>query len=332
MPDITSTSSHSKNLTASHFKLSSHWQGACWKILSCAAFAGINGIVRYLSGGGEVSPADALPTNVIMFFQNVFGTLFLLPILYSAKLNAFPTRFFHLHFSRIITAVLGVSLWYLTLKYTPLAESVALTFTGPIFTVIGARFLLHETLGMRRIFAIILCFIGAFVISRLDLTLLGLKAGLGWTALLPLSSAIALAWNKLITRKLTLLGEKPESLATYLLFLMAPISLIPALFEWSFPSLLHWPWLMLLGLLAAIAHLTFVKAYKCAEVTFLTPFGFSKFLFSTLVGFIFFTEIPTSSLWIGILIIGMSIALLAYRMPLYSIANLFKSNWFRKSE
>lgn len=295
--------------------LSKAWQGAFWKVISCACFAGINGIVRYFSGGIQDNGIEPLPVNVLMFFQNVFGTLFLLPWILKPGLKALTTRHPILHFLRIITAVGGVYLWYLSLKVMPIAEGVALTFTGPIFTVIGASLFLHEKISVQRLCAIILSLLGAFIISRPDIPLYGDSHPLGLSAILPLASALALAFNKLLTRKLANLGETPISLATYLLLLMAPVSLLPALYEWTTPSLCHWPWLILLGLLASGAHLSFSKAYQLAEVTFLTPIGFTKFFLSTLVGYIAFSELPTHwSLWIGVSIIFGSILLLG-KMP-----------------
>lgn len=311
---------------ATTLKFPAAWQGACWKMISCAAFAGINGIVRYLSHGGDLGPDNVLSTNVMMFFQNLFGTMLILPFFWRSGLKLSSTQHGVLHLIRVATAVLGISLWYLTLKYMPIAEGVALTFTGPVFTVIGAALLLGEKIGPKRIAAICLSLIGAFIISRPDKALLSQDAGFGWVVLLPLTSAISIAWNKILTRKLAKLGESPESLATYLLLLMIPVSLIPALFDWTWPHATHWPWLFLLGLFATIAHLSFGKAYKLSEVTFLTPFGFSKFLFSTLIGFYFFSEIPSNALWIGIAVIGGSIFLLTYKIPLYSIARRFRSS------
>lgn len=296
--------------------VSSAWVGAYWKLFSCACFAGINGVVRYCSGGTGAE-IEALPVPILMFFQNLFGTLLLLPwVLKMGGIETLKTKHPFIHFVRVITAVAGVYLWYLTLQTMPLAEGVALTFTGPIFTIIGAFFLLQERLSLERLLAIILSLTGAFIISRPDIPFRGGNHPIGLAALLPLGSALVLAWNKLLTRRLATRGETPESLAIYLLILMAPVSLIPALYEWTTPTLNQWPWLILLGLLASAAHLSFAKAYKLAEVTFLTPFGFSKFLFSTLVGYIAFAELPTQwTVWLGISVIFLSIVLLAYKRP-----------------
>ncbi len=298
--------------------------GSLWKLISCAAFACMNGLVRYLSGGSEIGPEIALPTNVIMFFQNCIGAAILLPLIFRTKIQknsnqsqssqTFEFTFFRnpfLHGMRVISCVLGVSLFYLSLKYLPIAEAVALTFIGPVFSVLGAKLWLKENFGFLRLSAILLSLIGAYIIARPDTALFGGKLSFGWAILLPLCSALAFAFDKLLTRKLTQKGETAETLAMYLLFLMTPVSLIPALFDWITPNINHLPWILLLGGLAVVAQVSFAKAYQYAEVSFLTPLSFSKFLFSTFLGIFIFSEFPKSTVWIGISIIACSIVLLS---------------------
>src|SRR5688572_766617 len=90
--------------SASPFRLSKAWEGAVWKIVSCACFAGINGIVRYWSTGVTDHTLEILPVNVMMFFQNVFGTLFLLPCILKLGFKHLTTPYPVLHFFRVITA------------------------------------------------------------------------------------------------------------------------------------------------------------------------------------------------------------------------------------
>ena len=298
-------------------KKNNYWQGALWKIVSCACFAGINGIVRYISKNniGE----EALPANVIMFYQNLFGAIFLLPWMIATKQVSLSSNYKVLQVLRILSAVLGVYLWYLSLKYMPIAESLALTFTGPIFTVIGASLLLQENISKKRYLAILFSILGAFIISRPDLAFSEDSQSMGLLVLFPLSSALVLAVNKLLTRKLAYAGESPVVLTAYLLFFMAPVSLVFAMHEWVDPSLAHFPWLIILGFLTAIAHFSFSKAYQLAEVTFLMPIGFIKFFLSTLIGYLAFAEIPYNpSSWIGMIIIFFSILLLEDSISLRS--------------
>ncbi len=319
-------SSTDATITSDPLWLSDTWKGAYWKIFSMACFAGINGIVRYWSGGVD-STVDALPVNVLMFFQNIFGALFLLPLILKAGSQSIRTNHPWLHLLRILAAVAGVYLFYLSLKVMPIAESIALQFTAPIFTVLGAAIFLKEKIGMQQAIAILFSLCGAFIISRPDIPLRGGAHPIGLAALLPLSSALVLVVSKLLTRRLANEGATSTTLATYLLVFMAPASLLLALIEWKTPTIQHLPWLMLLGALAAGAHWSFARAYQLAEVTFLTPFGFSKFLLSMLVGYFAFAEFPTSiSLWIGMLIIFGSIFLLGYKISLYSWANRLRSN------
>ncbi len=288
------------------------WEGAFWKIISCACFAGINGIVRYLSSGSIESEIAPLSVYVILLIQNIIGTAILLPFALKSGFQDLRTQNTSLHLLRVITAVLGVALWYLTLKVMPIAEGIALTFTGPIFTILGAWFFLKEHIGPQRLLAILLSLAGAFMISRPDLAFREGTSAIGLAVLLPLSSAMVLAFSKLLTRKLASAGEKPVTLATYLLLLMTPFSLPLALYEWTPPTLQHWPWLILMGVLAAFSHFAFSKAYQLAEVTFLAPLGLIKLLLGALIGYVVFQEFPTTwSLWLGISIILLSIPLLS---------------------
>ncbi len=305
------------------------WQGAGWKVLSMACFALINAIVRYCSGGSSASLTIVpLPVSMLVFFQNLFGTLCLLPWILTIHKTQSPNAVdrqglggahFGLNLLRVFSAVLGICLWYFALKCMPVAESVALSFTGPIFTVIGAWLLLHEKMNTRRFMAIVLSLSGAFIIARPDIPLQSNTIGL--SALLPLGSALALALSKLLTRKLVLLGHTPTYLAASLLLLMTPVSLPLALVDWQTPTLQHLPWLIGMGALAACSHFTFGKAYQLADVAFLAPFGFSKFMLGALIGYCFFAELPTAwSLWLGMLVIFASILVLGYKIPWHSEA------------
>lgn len=295
-----------------HSNFSPQWQGVIWKLFACLFFASINGIVRYISGGTgqEISP---LPSAVITFWQNFFGCLIILPWTLKDGLNSLKTNYPQLQAIRIFAAVFGIVLWYMSLSHMTIAEAVALGFTGPIFSVIGAKLYLNERLGKIRILGIILGFIGAFIILRPDKTLWGSQATYQWYVLLPLLSAIVIAISKLASRKLGAHGENPKAMTLTLLFFMSPCALIPALFEWIWPTPSQFLWLFLLGFFSMAAHYSTAKAYQLAEVVFLTPFGFARLLFSALIGFIAFAEIPTShALWVGSLIIIISSILLSY--------------------
>jgi drug/metabolite transporter (DMT)-like permease len=289
-----------------------------WKLMSCACFAGINGVVRHLTVIQSELDTPVLSTAAVNFFQNIFGTLFLLPVIYTMGLHRLKSQHKTLHLVRVVTAVLGLLLWYEAIKRMPLAQAVSLNFTGPIFTTGAAFFFLKEHVSIVRIGSIGLSLIGAFIISRPDIALLSDTApSLGFAVIFPITSAIVFAFNKILTRRLAMRGESPESLAIYLLVFMTPVSGLFCLNDmvtgaFYLPTVTQFFWLICAGVLSAMAHLSFAKAYQLAEVTFLMPFGFLKFFMSTCIGYLAFREFPQSIPLIGMGLIFMSAGLSAW--------------------
>jgi len=292
------------------------WTGVFWKVISCAFFAGINALARYLAGGSNMPLEQPLPVYTIMFFQNMLGSSLLL-LIFLQQNNAWktninlkqllpqllPNRNYWLHFIRVASAALGVGLWYLSLKHMPITEVVALSFIAPTLTVLGAIILLKEKITWQRIAAFLLTTCGGFLMTRPDLKLQ--HATISWIMLLPLLAALIFAFDKLLTRKLLALGESPLCVTFVLLAFMAPVSLTPCLYlDWITPSASNWPWLGLLALLGVGAHFSFSKAYHYAEVTALLPFGMSKIVLCSVIGYLAFGEYPRSlELWLGIILL-----------------------------
>lgn len=290
------------------------WLGIFWKILSCACFAGINVLVRYLSGGSPVGLTKALPIYSIMFFQNIIGMLVISGWMWRTKtlrIVDFKTSHPWLHLIRVLTAAGGIGLWYISLRCIPITQVVALSLIGPIITTLGAVIFLKENFSLQRKLAVALSIIGGVLLARPDQTLISANE-YNWLMLLPLLAAFAFALDKLLTRRLLNLGESSSSLAWFLLAFISPLCIIPAaVYGWINPELSHLPWLLLLGTLNALAHFAFNKAYSLAEVTILLPFGAAKLILSATLSYLAFYEIPKSfDLWLGISVIVLSTIIL----------------------
>lgn len=246
-----------------------------------------------------------------MFFQYLVGAITFLPYVLQYKDHLQFARYPLMNFIRILIATISIGLWYLSLRYMPITEVVGLGFISPIITVIAAVIFLHEKLTINKALAIILTLIGSFFMFRPDKSF-GTIGQYGIYALLPIVAAAFFALDKILVRKLLSLGESAELLSIYLLVFIAPLCLLPALYSgWSWPHLSHIYWLLVLGLLSALANFSFNKAYELAEVTFLMPFGLAKILISGLLSFLAFSEFPRSmDIWLGIGIIGISAIIL----------------------
>lgn len=309
------------------------WYGIFWKIISCGCFAGINVLVRFLSGGSPIAIAQPLPIYTIMFFQNLIGTLIIAVYLLRVKTNTkdYTTSQPWLHILRIVTAAIGIGLWYISLRYIPVTQVVAISFIAPIITTVGAVFFLNENFNLQRKLAVACSIFGGFVIARPDQALTN-YSNYNWYLLLPLLAAFVFSLDKLLTRKLLVIHETPRTLTWYLIVFMTPLCLLPVVYYgWVTPIVAHLPWLLLLGILGVLAHYTFNRAYALAEVTLLLPFGAAKIILCALLSYGAFLEIPkTFDLWFGILIMTLSTIILNLDLNTLRKIRNFKFNKLAK--
>ncbi|MBI2707601.1 MAG: DMT family transporter, partial [Proteobacteria bacterium] len=267
-----------KPLLVSFWKTSPHFRGAFWKISSFLCFSGINGIVRYLSQTAEAISQTPLPAYEVAFFQNLLGLIFLIPWIIQNGPESLKTRYPTLQICRIALSVIGVVLWYISLSYMPLAQAVALMFLGPLITLLGAKLFLKETISRERSLAILVGFVGGGIISHTTF----MMGAFSLVALLPILAATCFSGATLMVRRLTK-EDSPQLIVVYLLLFMAPLLFIPTLLYGVWPATWQWPWLLIMGGLAASAHLCLSKAYASAEVSYLIPYGFTKWFASALI-------------------------------------------------
>jgi len=285
---------------------SPHFRGATWKISSFLCFSAINGIVRFLSENAKAVGHAPLPSYEVAFFQNLFGLVFLLPWLISHGPRSLKSDFWALHGLRILLSAVGVVLWYTSLTQMPMAEAVALMFLGPLITTLGAWIFLKEVIGAPRGLAILLGFVGGAIITH---TSFSLEPFSFWT-LLPIAAAACFSGATLLVRKLSQ-HDSPQMIVSTLLIFMAPALLIPTLMGGHMPLVSEWGWLVAMGGFAAGAHLCLCKAYASAEVSYLIPYGFTKWFASALIGLVAFAEIPSLFTTVGAFTLMTAIVMLS---------------------
>lgn len=289
------------------WKASPHFRGALWKITSFLCFAAINGIVRYLSQTAEAIGQTPLPSYEVAFFQNLFGLIFLIPWVVQNGPGSLRTHFPTLQVCRIGLSAVGVVLWYTALAYMPLAQAVTLMLLGPLITAIGARLFLQERIGKERAIAILIGVFGGLIVSHSHMA----TGALGLISLLPVLAATCFSGATLMIRRLTK-ADSPQLITTYLLVFMAPALFIPTFFYGYLPEPWQWPWLLMMGGFAASAHFCLNKAYATTEISYLIPYGFTKWFASALIGIIAFAEIPSSWTCLGTFILMGAIISLSY--------------------
>lgn len=242
----------------------------------------------------------------IAFFRNFFGLLFTLPLFIRHGPGLFKTQKLPLYLLRCAIGTVGMLAGFWAIVHLPLAQAVALSYSTPIFVTIGAVWVLGEVVRARRWAAVVVGFIGVIVLlhpSPSSFNAASLVALLA--ALMSASVAISI---KFLTRT-----ERPDAIVMYTTLLWVPMSLLPALFVWQWPSGITWLWLILAGLFGTVAHLCWTRALQLGEASMLTPISFLQVLIVGAFGWWLFDEVVDAFTLIGALIVFASSVYIAYR-------------------
>ena len=273
-------------------------RGALLMAAAAACYAILHGSVRYISS--EIHPFE------ITFFRNLFGFIVLLPWFVIHGLRPLHTRRIGLHLLRATSNVVAMLMFFMALSMTPLAQVQALGFTAPLFTTVLAIFILGERVRLRRWTALIAGFIGALIIVRPGLQ--PIDTG----SLLTVGSAAIWGFT-LITIKILSRTDSAVTITAYMVILMSPLSLLPALFYWTWPDPATWFWLVVCGVSGTVAQLLMAQSFRVAEATVVLPFDFTKIVWGALIGYLAFGEVVDIWTWIGATVIFSGITYITYR-------------------
>lgn len=185
------------------------------------------------------------------------------------------------------------------LKYIPLGEVTALVFATPIIVAVYSITVLKEPMSKGMLTAILLGFIGVLIVVRPT------PSHFHIAHLVMLGFALASAFLSISARALV----KTESALT-LNFYIYPATIIlaayPAWQNWVTPDLKSLALLFGVAFFATLALLSITKAVHCASPAKVTPFDYSRIIWTISIGYFFFDEFPDKVTWLGIAIIILS--------------------------
>ena len=250
--------------------------------------------------------AQEIPVLQVVFFRNFLAFLLLLPWLMNHGFATLRTQRFGLLLTRSTINVIGMAAGFYALTLIPLAEATALGFTAPLWATIGAVVILGEVIRLRRMTALILGFVGVVIVLRPGVEAVSVGA------MLALGHAFLIAITTLIVKRLTA-SESSTSIVIWMVLLQSPLSLLPALYVWQWPSLMAWVWLWCLAGAGTLGHLCWTRAFTVAEVSQLQPFEFIKLPMIAIFAYLVFAEQPTLWTWLGGTVIFASTAYISIR-------------------
>lgn len=215
--------------------------------------------------------------------------------------------------------------YYMAFPALPLADAVALYFTVPLFVTAMAGPVLGEHISWKVWAAVVLGFMGVLVM---------LQPGSGLfepAALLSLISAALYGAAMLMARRMG--SHLPTSVMAFYQngFFMLGSGLAAAVLyalgiqhathpsvaflvrPWIVPTLTDGTLISVCGVVAAVGTLFLTAAYRVARSSTVTPFEYTGILWAPLWGYLFFSEVPKFTTFVGAAVILIA-GLIAMRM------------------
>ncbi len=241
--------------------------------------------------------------------------LILIFLIITKKPIVFKSQYPILTLCRVILFFFGFSSFYISLTVLPLGTATALFFVTPFLITIFAHFFLKEEIGPRRWSAIAVGFIGVYITLNPDFS------NFNYLTLLPILCAFCYSLSMIIIKKTS--DKDSVYTQTFTFYIGAIIFSIIFYFiigdgkfntiEHSAAKFIFREWfvdiensilfMVATGVTATLAFLLLFSAYSIASPSVVSPFEYSILLWSPLIGWIYFNEVPTLSTVIGILII-----------------------------
>jgi S-adenosylmethionine uptake transporter len=259
-------------------------RAAFWIVCAGSSFVFMMAIARHL--------ADDLHMLLVVFWRAVFGVMFMMPWLVRRGFGALRTEKTAFHIGRTFSNYLGLLCTFYAATMLPFADITAIGFTRPIVGSLLAIVLLGEAARARRWWATLAGLVGALIVVRPGF--IEFNPGI-W---LVVGTVILGAVNAILSRYLTR-TDSPDTVAMYMMAFLVPISFVPALFVWSWPSGVEFLWLILLGAIGMLSQRFVARAYHAAEASVTLSFDFLRLPIAALIGYALFAERPDVWVWVG---------------------------------
>lgn len=265
-------------------------------LLFGAALALATAMVVSIATAATKYTAAFVTIEQIVFFQYLFCVVIMLPPMLRLGFGCLKTEHFKLHIMRGVSGWLCFYTYYLALDKIPLVDASLLRNTAPL--CVPVLFLLWKGFRMPflRWLPVIIGFVGIGLVLKPQGSLLSI-----WH-LLGLASGITLAGSIVTTRTLAL--TEPTSRILFYYFTFSSVCGLPlAINNWQPVPLFTLPVMAGIGISIWLTMWLYTKAYGFARATVISPVSYCGVLFTGLLGWIFWDQIPQQSAVAGAVLI-----------------------------
>ena len=242
-----------------------------------------------------------LPSIQKGFFRNIIAVaISSIPLIKHWKAIKFPQSkmLWGVLISRSVFGTIGLVLNFYAISHISLADSTIIQKLSPFVILILSYIFLKEKMTRFQLIAIVIAFIGVGFIIK--------PTGNGFISLGALAALLGAFCSGIVYTCLRYLGTHNVS-GEFIIFFFSSLStllLLPYLiFDYREMSIYQLSMLILAGASATIGQYGVTFAYRYAAAKNISVFDYSQVLFSGILGFIFFSELPDLQSLIGYIIV-----------------------------
>ena len=275
--------------------------GMLFMLIGTAIVPVMDAIAKYL--GDSMSPLQ-ITWGRFLFQVLIMGSFV---VMHRGPKALIPQKGY-MHAVRGVLLAVATFCFFMSLRYLPLADAIAIFFVQPMILTLMSALFLGETIGWHRKLAVLSGFIGALFIIKPGTDAFTIAA------FLPLATAVFFSTYMVLTRSVANIDHPTTmqfvsgsaallllTVALYIFHLLGITALSPTI-----PQASEWFWLAMIGLVAAVGHMLVIMGMNRAPASVLAPFGYVEIIAATALGWLIFGEWPDSLTWIGIVIIVLS--------------------------
>ena len=242
-----------------------------------------------------------LPSMQKGFFRNIIAVaISSIPLIKHRKAIRLPKDniVWGVLVSRSVFGTIGLVLNFYAISHISLADSTIIQKLSPFVILILSYVFFKEKMTRFQLIAIVIAFIGVGFIIK--------PTGNGFISLGALAALLGAFCSGIAYTCVRYLGTHNVS-GEFIIFFFSSLStlmLIPYLiFDYKVMSMYQLSMLVLAGASATIGQYGVTFAYKYAAAKNISVFDYSQVLFSGILGFIFFSELPDLQSLIGYIIV-----------------------------
>ncbi|MEH6647419.1 DMT family transporter [Sulfitobacter sp.] len=272
-------------------------RGAVLMVMAMLGFAIEDSFIKLMG--------DALPVGQIIALLGTGGAAVFAVIIMAQRRPLFESSMLARPvLLRGIGEIFGTIFFISAIVFTPLSTASAILQATPLVVTLGAALFLGETVGWRRWAAISVGFMGVLMIIRPGLE------GFSPLSLFAVGGVLGLALRDIATRKVSAsLSTMQLSFLGFLVLIPAGLALLAVTGQEFAPLNARLVLLMVASItIGVFAYYGIVAAMRVGEVSFVSPFRYSRLIFAIIIGISVFGERPdTFTLLGGAIIVGSGI-------------------------